>query len=522
MRGNRFSNPIRLAAHPQEGTLYLLQTNGDIHHIGLQEATMRRVFTTSDHGLGETWGLDIGPRGTMYITGFNHFGPRVVAKVMRGVRDEATGERTWSEVAHTAPIELSDSFYNHSVNDVVVSPDNRFLFVNSGSRTDHGEVQDNNGTFPGVREVGLTAIALRIPIDADELLLPNDREALRSGGYLFAEGLRNSFSFAFAPNGDLFATENGPNRDMPEEINWLREGHHYGFPWRMGALLMPQQFAGYDPDEDPLLLPWLHNNGNGLYADDPDYPPPPAGVVFTDPLTNIGPHADKFRDPQTGEIMDASDSGLALHTLTPHRSPLGLVFDVAGSFGGEFRGDGFVLAWTGADSRELGPLGDPGQDLCHLELTKDGDRYTTSVTRIVGDFDNPIDAAIIGNRIYVVEHGGLGLYEVTMPMTAEPTAVAEEPVKPGGFALSQNHPNPFNSGTTITFELDRAAETELAIYDLSGQKVVTLVNGYLTVGVHSFSWDGKNERGQRAASGPYFYSLSAGRPREIRKMVLLK
>ena len=45
------------------------------------------------------------------------------------------------------------------------------------------------------------------------------------------------------------------DRDDSEELNWLREGHHYGFPWRMGLNETPQQFADYDPAEDLLLNP---------------------------------------------------------------------------------------------------------------------------------------------------------------------------------------------------------------------------------------------------------------------------
>ena len=121
------------------------------------------------------------------------------------------------------------------------------------SHSDHGEVQDGKGAFPDLRETTLTAVVLRVPTDARELVLPNNRDALRAQGFLFAEGLRSAYDLAFAPNGDLFATENGPGRDMAEELNWLRQGHHYGFPWRMGLEDTPQQFPDYDPASDFLL-----------------------------------------------------------------------------------------------------------------------------------------------------------------------------------------------------------------------------------------------------------------------------
>ncbi len=95
-------------------------------------------------------------------------------------------------------------------------------------------------------------------------MLANDRNDLVINGYLFAEGLRNTFDLAFASNGDLLGTENGPDRDMADELNWLRQGHHYGFPWRMGGEDNPQQFPGYDPDADPLLNPNYGAVSSGL------------------------------------------------------------------------------------------------------------------------------------------------------------------------------------------------------------------------------------------------------------------
>jgi len=116
-------------------------------------------------------------------------------------------------------------------NGIIVSPDGNSLFINSGSRTDHGEVEDDGGVFPNTREVALTAKIFRLPATASNLLLPNDTNALRNAGYIFAEGTRNSFDFAWAPNGDLFATENGPDRDMSDELNWLRQGLHESVAW---------------------------------------------------------------------------------------------------------------------------------------------------------------------------------------------------------------------------------------------------------------------------------------------------
>ena len=148
------------------------------------------------------------------------------------------------------------------------------------------------------------------------------------------------------------------------------------------------------------------------------YPDPPEGVVFTDPVRNLGPHADKYRDPISGEIVDASDSGETLSTFTGHRSPVGLVFDVTERLGGEFRGDAFVLAHRGPDDLGRGPFeGDPGSDLLHLEFDRDEDGYLVRSHRIAGSFDGlPVDSVLVGRRLFVLEHSGGGrIWELTFP-----------------------------------------------------------------------------------------------------------
>ena len=509
-----------LGRDPTTDIRYALKTNGNITLV-----PSGTVYTAADHGFSRPSALFIDADGTFYVlkridlSGYN------IATITKGEVDPSSSERTWFTLAETAPYERCDCIFNHEVNGLVVSPDNRSLFINSGSRTDHGEVQDGNGAFPDLRETALTSVALRVPTDARDLVLPNDRDALRTQGFLFAEGLRNSYDLAFAPSGDLFAAENGPDRDMAEELNWLREGHHYGFPWRMGLEDTPQQFPDYDPATDFLLPARFTAVREGYYHNDPTYPPPPRD--FTDPVINLGPDADAYRDPADGQIKDASEEGVRFATFTAHRSPLGLVFDTDNALDEPFQGDGFVLSWTEGDPNGddiAGPFNDPSQDLLHLDLAKVGDNYEAHVTRIVGGFSNPIDAEIIGNRIYVIEWGGgRGLWEIVLPQAATETAVAEaEGVVPVEFALAQNFPNPFNASTTIAFQLAFASQVELAVYNISGQRVRTLVSGSLPAGHHRLQWDGRNDRGEPVASGAYLYQLSAGDFVATRQLMLLK
>jgi hypothetical protein len=102
---------------------------------------------------------------------------------------------------------------------------------------------------------------------------------------------------------------------------------------------------------------------------------------------------------------------------------------------------------------------------------------------------------------------------------------------PKDFALGQNFPNPFDRSaersrqspaTEISYELPKPSEVALTIFNLVGQKVKTLVNGKITAGRHTVSWDGTDEAGRSLASGVYIYRLEAGGSVHHRRMTLLQ
>jgi Tol biopolymer transport system component len=122
--------------------------------------------------------------------------------------------------------------------------------------------------------------------------------------------------------------------------------------------------------------------------------------------------------------------------------------------------------------------------------------------------------------------GAAYLYDIQL-IAASPspvTTVLEEhtAAPPQSFALTQNYPNPFNSNTVIGFNLPRSQDVELTVYNLAGQKVVSLVNGYRQAGSYTMHWDGRDEAGRALASGVYLYRLQAGTRVETRKLLLLR
>lgn len=100
-------------------------------------------------------------------------------------------------------------------------------------------------------------------------------------------------------------------------------------------------------------------------------------------------------------------------------------------------------------------------------------------------------------------------------------------VQPKDTLLAQNFPNPFNPETWIPYQLSTSADVTIQIYDISGRLVRTLELGWKPTGAymtHSSAayWDGRNELGERVASGPYFYTLQTHDFAATRRMVILK
>ncbi len=94
---------------------------------------------------------------------------------------------------------------------------------------------------------------------------------------------------------------------------------------------------------------------------------------------------------------------------------------------------------------------------------------------------------------------------------------------PVSYELAQNYPNPFNPVTRIEFTLNTAADVNVSVYNVMGQKVATLLDGTAGPGTTSTVWDGTDASGGGVASGVYFYRLSVNNePRQTRKMMLLK
>ena len=93
---------------------------------------------------------------------------------------------------------------------------------------------------------------------------------------------------------------------------------------------------------------------------------------------------------------------------------------------------------------------------------------------------------------------------------------------PASYSLHQNFPNPFNPTTNIKFLVPVSGTVKLAVYDILGQEINSLLNEYVTAGEYNLTWNGQNADGVKVPSGIYLYRLTGENVNMTRKMILMK
>ncbi|MCB5270353.1 MAG: T9SS type A sorting domain-containing protein [Candidatus Cloacimonetes bacterium] len=122
----------------------------------------------------------------------------------------------------------------------------------------------------------------------------------------------------------------------------------------------------------------------------------------------------------------------------------------------------------------------------------------------------------------VSSNGDNDLMIDNLEIRAEPVSNADDSLSPAADRLLANYPNPFREQTTIHYQLKDSQPVKIEIYNLKGQLVRVLVDESKPAGSNSAFWDGKNQAGDRMASGYYYYKMQTGKYSSTGKMILLK
>ncbi|KPL18489.1 MAG: hypothetical protein AMJ92_07735 [candidate division Zixibacteria bacterium SM23_81] len=162
----------------------------------------------------------------------------------------------------------------------------------------------------------------------------------------------------------------------------------------------------------------------------------------------------------------------------------------------------------------------------HLLRSEKADGQFVEVARLdaSGNSETPrdyryLDEDVVAGRTYyymLVDEDYEGNMKYHGPVFASAGA------RPMAYSLSPNYPNPFNPSTAIGYEIPEAGRVTLAIYNVLGQEVRSLVDAHQEAGNHTVMWDSKDNAGHYLNSGVYFYTLKAGDFTQTRKMVLMR
>jgi len=373
-----------VAAHPGTGDLYVLGGGGDVTRIDPRTGSRRRVLGGTEYvvqprreaihiplPIDAKWvNAPITMRATLFLgLGFDRENRLyIVANVLLPGKDwinrvdiyrtppvaapeGALLPKLWTRFDHPYGV----GAFNHGACRIAQGPDGK-IYLGVGSRTDHGEAGDQahisklgEAPHPDIPGGEFTAVILRF-----------DPARGQQTPEVYARGIRNPFGFDWDDRGRLVAVDHGPMADHPEELNHVRQGKHYGFPYVFG---------------------------NGEKPDYPDSPRPPEGVLFEPPLQNLGPGGLRGDHP--------------LYSLSAHAAPCGLVFYPAQSRGLPRRYEyGFFVARFG----NLVNYDRVGFDVLHLRLEEEGGKLAVRAERVLDRLARPIDLCVSSGKLYVLEY----------------------------------------------------------------------------------------------------------------------
>lgn len=196
-------------------------------------------------------------------------------------------------------------------------------------------------------------------------------------------------------------------------------------------------------------------------------------------------------------------AGCSVDNLTPE-APAALVLD------------GETLRWD--------PSGAPDVTLYRVYGLESGQDVSSGV--VVGETGtSAFDVTAVATElafVTVVDDGG-NESEASTIVALGGSGPTDVPRAGGRTGLAQNTPNPFNPSTVIEFSIGSRSPVELAVFDMQGRRVRTLVaDTEFESGVHRVKWDGRDDVGRTVAAGVYLYRLETRDAKHVRKMVLVK
>jgi hypothetical protein len=380
--------PVRIASHPATGQIYVLGGGGDVSLIDPEKQTKQRVLTGNDYidqpkrqnlniplPIDAKWvnspitlratlclGLTIDKEGRLYVVANVQVPEKIYVNrvdIYRTPPLPANGQPSRPELWTRFAYPYGVGGFNHGTCRIAQGPDGK-IYVGSGSRTDHGET----GTDQHISRLGESPHP-DIPGGPDfaggdftASILRFDPAKGQQVPEVFSRGNRNPFGFDWDDKGRLIDAEHGPMADHPEELNYIQQGKHYGFPYVFG---------------------------NNEKPDYPDSPRPPDGLQFEPPIKNVGP----------GGLLGDHP----MYSLAPHSAPGGLVFCRSGQFAKQYENSFFLCRFG-----NLVNYNRIGFDVLNIRLEEKDGKLEAHTERFLDRLGRPLDLCFNGGKMYIVEY----------------------------------------------------------------------------------------------------------------------
>jgi photosystem II stability/assembly factor-like uncharacterized protein len=232
-------------------------------------------------------------------------------------------------------------------------------------------------------------------------------------------------------------------------------------------------------------------------------------------------------------VWTAGEQGLVVRTVNGGEAPASAVAPASLAFGlvtiGNDSTRTFVVRNTGTMAMRIDSLNstNPRFEVTGVSLPASVNAGDSLVVPVVF---SPLDTTLQSGSVRVVTNDPYVPLRTVGVSGRGQTPVSVGPVRelPSTFALDQNHPNPFNPATSISYALPAESAVRLTVYSTLGQEVARLVDEVQSAGYHELVWDSRGIRATQSASGVYFLRMEAV-PKDgsvpfihVRKMVLLR
>lgn len=320
----------------------------------------------------------------------------------------------------------------------------------------------------------------------------------------------NPAGLIFAPNGDAFISED-------------YSGYVYRKAWGGASSVWVAGF--HDGDDDPYGMAFAPPGFDGPNVNPGDILVSDRGNLNADEIWSFSPlvaegellvmpdpgNVDQF-DLCAGEydtvyVADALDGG-HIYVLRDDGTLGGFALDppVGMPYGVVYDSLANVLF-----------VADAGMDRV-LRVNPHTGNWTLAATGFSALQPCCLEIDVPGRRLYVADDGYNRVYEICLESV---TAVDTEAPRAPGLAL-RAYPNPFNPTVALAYELPAGGRVRIAVYDVAGRLVRTLLDGPCAAGSHRAFWNGRDESGRPAAAGVYFARIEARGKTAARKIVLVR